>query len=124
MVANLVSKLDPKITIFLNGFPSFLNGFPISSTAFLNALLLSATAFQFPQWLSSTPFCFLQWLSDFPQCLSAFGVVHAWVGQKRLKSNILRRFGYWDPNIAFEIQMQCQYPSSICYSYTVTPPTN
>ncbi len=53
-----------------------------------------------------------------------FGVVHAWVGQKRLKSNILRRFGDRDRNIAFKIQMQCQYRSSICYSYNVTPPTN
>ena len=52
------------------------------------------------------------------------GVVQAWVGQKRLKSNILRRFGDRDPNIAFKIQMQCQYRSSICYSYTVTPPIN
>jgi hypothetical protein len=41
VVANLVSKRDPKIAIFLNGFPSFVKSFPISSTAFLNAFLLS-----------------------------------------------------------------------------------
>jgi hypothetical protein len=74
MVANLVSKRDPTITIFLNGFPSFVNGFPISSTAFLNTFLLSAMAFQFPQRLSSTTFCFPQQLSNFPQRLSAFGL--------------------------------------------------
>jgi hypothetical protein len=47
VVANLVSKQDPEIAIFLNGFPSFVNGFSISSTAFLNAFLLSVTAFCF-----------------------------------------------------------------------------
>ncbi len=40
VIANLVSKWDPKIAIFLNAF------------------LLSVMAFWFPQWLSSTPFCF------------------------------------------------------------------
>jgi hypothetical protein len=38
-------KTDPKIAIFLNGFPSFANGFPISLMAFFNAILLSLTAF-------------------------------------------------------------------------------
>jgi hypothetical protein len=72
----------------------------------------------FPKW--KKPVMFVVFFFDLFQT----GVVHAWVGQKRLKSNILRRFGDWDPIIAFEIQMQCQYRSSICNSYTVTPPTN
>ncbi len=50
VVANLVSKRDPKIAIFRNGFPSFVNGFLLSSMAF---------------WFFSMPFCFLQWLSAF-----------------------------------------------------------
>jgi hypothetical protein len=69
--------------IFLNRFPTFFNGFLLSSTAFrflqqlsafFNGFPLSSTAFCFLQrpsaffnyfLLSSMAFCFLQWLSAF-----------------------------------------------------------
>jgi hypothetical protein len=45
VVANLVSKQDPKNCHFPARFSAFRNGFLIYSTAFLNAFMLSVTAF-------------------------------------------------------------------------------
>ncbi len=68
--------------IFLNGFPTFFNGFLLSSTAFsflqqlstfLNGSLLSSMAFRFPQWLSAflNGFLLSSTAFRFPQQLSA-----------------------------------------------------
>jgi hypothetical protein len=76
-----ITNFSSRNLIFLNGFPTFFNGFLLSSmafrffqqlSAFFNGFLLSSMAFHFLQWLSaffngfplsSTAFRFLQWLS-------------------------------------------------------------